>query len=153
MGQHSLAPSRCEPGPRIPILENPKHRIDQVPGSVTGEHMLTCNDVHAARGWIVRQSRFEDIYCAGEGLAEHAIHFWVGSRDTVVENNVIVDCARAIGFGLGENGNGEGRAYQDDPYPGAGYIGHYDGLIRNNAVWAAVEWFDTGIGLEQARGA
>ena len=110
-------------------------------------------DVHAARGWIVRQSRFEDIYCAGEGLAEHAIHFWVGSRDTLVENNVIVDCARAIGFGLGENGNGEGRAYDDDPYPGAGYIGHYDGLIRNNAVWAAVEWFDTGIGLEQARGA
>jgi hypothetical protein len=110
-------------------------------------------DVHAGRGWIVRQNRFEDIYCAGEGLAEHAVHFWVGSRDTLIEDNVIVDCARAIGFGLGEAGNGEGRTYEDDPYPGAGYIGHYDGLIRNNAVWAAIEWFDTGIGLEQARGA
>jgi hypothetical protein len=109
-------------------------------------------DVHAGRGWVVRQNRFEDIYCAGEGLAEHAVHFWVGSRDTLVEDNVIVDCARGIGFGLGESGNGEGRAYDDDPYPGAGYIGHYDGLIRNNAVWAAIEWFDTGIGLEQARG-
>jgi len=110
-------------------------------------------DVHAGRGWVVRQNRFEDIYCAGEGLAEHAVHFWVGSRDTLVEDNVIVDCARGIGFGLGEEGNGEGRDYDDDPYPGAGYIGHYDGLIRNNAVWAAIEWFDTGIGLEQARGA
>ena len=110
-------------------------------------------DVHAGRGWVVRLNRFEDIYCAGDGLAEHAIHFWTGSRDTLVEDNVIVDCARAIGFGLGESGNGESRAYDDDPYPGAGFIGHYDGLIRNNAVWAATEWFDTGIGLEQARGA
>jgi len=110
-------------------------------------------DVHAGRGWVVRLDRFEDIYCAGEGLAEHAIHFWTGSRDTLVEDNVIVDCARGIGFGLGETGNGESRAYADDPYPGAGFIGHYDGLIRNNAVWAASEWFDTGIGLEQARGA
>jgi len=110
-------------------------------------------DVHAGRGWVVRLDRFEDIYCAGEGLAEHAIHFWTGSRDTLVEDNVIVDCARGIGFGLGEAGNGETRAYDDDPYPGAGFIGHYDGLIRNNALWAASEWFDTGIGLEQARGA
>jgi hypothetical protein len=110
-------------------------------------------DVHAGRGWIVRLDRFEDIYCAGEGLAEHAIHFWTGSRDTLVEDNVIVDCARGIGFGLGEAGNGESRAYPDDPYPGVGFVGHYDGIIRNNAVWAASEWFDTGIGLEQARGA
>jgi hypothetical protein len=109
-------------------------------------------DVHSAQGWIVRQNRFVDIYCAGEGLAEHAIHFWVQSRDTVVENNVIVNCARAIGFGLGDAGNGQARVYPDDPYPGVGYIGHYDGLIRNNAIWADLPWFDTGIGLEQSRG-
>ena len=109
-------------------------------------------DVHSARGWTVRQNRFDTIYCAGEGLAEHAIHFWVGARDTVVENNVIVNCARAIGFGLGDMGNGLTRTYADDPYPGVGYIGHYDGIIRNNAVWADIAYFDTGIGLEQARG-
>lgn len=110
-------------------------------------------DAHSARGWIVRHNRFEDLYCAGEGLAEHAIHFWVGSRDTLVENNVILNCARGIGFGLGESGNGLGRAYPDDPYPGVGYVGHYDGLIRNNVIFADVPWCDTGIGLEQARGA
>jgi hypothetical protein len=109
-------------------------------------------DVHSARGWVVRQNRFVDIYCAGEGLAEHAVHFWVQSRDTLVENNVIVNCARAIGFGLGDAGNGQARVYADDPYPGVGYVGHYDGLIRNNAIWADLPWFDTGIGLEQARG-
>jgi hypothetical protein len=110
-------------------------------------------DVHSAWGWVVRQNRFEGIYCENGGLAEHAIHFWVGARDTVVENNVIVNCARAIGFGLGENGNGNTRVYDPDPYPGAGYIGHYDGIIRNNAVWSDIAFYDTGIGLEQARGA
>jgi hypothetical protein len=110
-------------------------------------------DVHSGRAWVISGNRFDSIYCAGEGLAEHAVHFWVGARDTLVENNLIVNCARGIGFGLGDAGNGQSRDYPDDPYPGVGYIGHYDGLIRNNAIWADVPWFDTGIGLEQARGA
>ena len=48
-------------------------------------------DAHAARGWIVRRNTFTGIYCAGEGLAEHAVHFWRSSRDTLVENNTIID--------------------------------------------------------------
>ena len=107
-------------------------------------------DVHSARGWTVRDSTFADIYCAGEGLAEHAIHFWVGARDTVVERNVIVDCARGIGFGLVESG--ATRTYPDDPYPGL-FVGHYDGIIRNNVIVADIAYYDTGIELDQARGA
>jgi hypothetical protein len=34
-----------------------------------------------------------------------------------------------------------------------GHKGHYDGVIRNNVVWATVPYFDTGIGLEAAPGA
>jgi hypothetical protein len=108
-------------------------------------------DVHSGRGWVVRNNEFRDIYCAGEGLAEHAIHFWSASRDTLVENNLIVNCARGVGFGLVENGGT--RPYADDPYPNAGYVGHYDGIIRNNVVYADNPWFDTGIELAQARGA
>jgi hypothetical protein len=108
-------------------------------------------DAHGSRGWSVQWNRFEDIQCAGQGLAEHAIHFWDGARDTIAENNTIVNCARGIGFGLGDTGTG--RAYADDPYPGAGFIGHYDGIIRNNVIYATVPYYDTGIGLEQARGA
>jgi hypothetical protein len=107
-------------------------------------------DVHGGRGWLVRGNRFQDIYCRTGKLAEHAVHFWTGSRDTVVENNLIVDCARGIGFGL--VADGDGRAYPDDPYPGRGYIGHYDGIIRNNVVSAAIPQYDTGIELDQARG-
>jgi hypothetical protein len=106
-------------------------------------------DAHGARDWIVRLNRFESIRC-GEGLAEHAVHFWTGSRDTLVERNTIVDCARGIGFGLGERTDWA-RRYQDEA--GEGYVGHYGGIIRNNVVVASRPAMDTGIGLEQARGA
>jgi hypothetical protein len=107
-------------------------------------------DAHGARGWIVRKNRFEGFWCA-MGLSEHAVHFWSASRDTLTENNVIVDCAMGIGYGLGETGTS--RPYPDDPYPGVGFVGHYDGIIRNNVVYADIAGFDTGIALEQARGA
>ena len=107
-------------------------------------------DAHATRDWVVRDNEFRGIYCAGEGLAEHAIHFWKGARDTVVERNRIVDCARGIGLGLGESG--ETRTYADDPYPGL-FVGHYGGILRNNILLATVPWYDTGIELQQARDA
>lgn len=121
-------------------------RVERTPGGCYTGGI----DVHGGRGWSVRNNRFEGIYCAGEGLAEHAVHFWVGSRDTLVENNVIVDCARGIGFGLG-NGGGT-RVYADNPYPGVTPIGHFDGMLRNNVLWFNHRYYDTGIELEQARG-
>jgi hypothetical protein len=113
-------------------------------------------DGHQARSWHVTQNTFVGIHCENGSIAEHAVHFWTASRDTLVERNTIVDCARGIGFGLGDGGgNDPDRAYADDPYPGIGYVGHYDGIIRNNviAISPGFEFFDTGIELEQARGA
>ena len=109
-------------------------------------------DAHAARGWTVRDNTFEGIYCVDEGLAEHAVHFWTASRDNTVVRNVINNCARGIGFGLIENKD-DARTYDDDPYPNAGYIGHYGGAIRNNFIWAGLPQMDTGIQLAQTRGA
>jgi len=105
-------------------------------------------DVHAGRDWVVRHNRFEGIYCAGEGLAEHAIHFWKRSRATLVENNVIVNCARGVGFGMGDTNTGT-RVYADAPY--GGDLGHIDGVIRNNVIFADIDYFDTGIEIMQAR--
>jgi hypothetical protein len=115
-------------------------------------------DAHLARGWWVHHNHIEGFFCA-EGLSEHGIHFWNSARDTVVEQNRIVDCARGIGFGLGENGNGTARDYGDDACPGASFVGHYGGLIRNNvvfgssgALFSSQFGFDSGVSLEQACG-
>ena len=112
-------------------------------------------DGHSARGWVIRGNRISGFWCAA-GLSEHGVHFWSASRDTVVEENVIVDCARGVGFGLGQTG--ANRVYPDDPYPGVGYLGHVDGAIRNNFVaasdpdlFASQFGFDAGIAIEQAR--
>jgi hypothetical protein len=114
-------------------------------------------DAHSAQGWVVRLNTFRGIYCEGSGLAEHAVHFWSASRDTLVERNIIIDCARGIGFGLGDgSGAGADREYDDEPSPGvAGYVGHHGGVIRNNwlSISEGLEYFDTGIELEQAHGA
>jgi len=114
-------------------------------------------DVHQAQGWIVRRNRIEGFWC-DTGLSEHGIHFWQCCRDTLVEENVIVDCARGIGFGL--NQMESCRTYPDDPYPAVGFKDHIDGVIRNNFVAAAdpgllasPDGFDTGIAVTQAYGA
>jgi hypothetical protein len=46
------------------------------------------------------------------------------------------------------------RDYADNPYPGVStYIGHYDGIIRGNAIFGDIDFYDTGVELAQARGA
>lgn len=114
-------------------------------------------DAHLGWGWEIRDNHIEGFWCE-QGLSEHGVHFWNGARDTLVERNVIVDCARGVGFGLGANGNGTTREYDDDPCPGAsGYVGHFGGIIRNNTVLAgrpelfdSQSGFDSGVALEQA---
>jgi len=109
-------------------------------------------DLHQSWGWIVRDNTIKDIYCTNGGLAEHAIHFWQTNRDSIVERNTIVNCARGIGFGLGSQGND--RIYPDDPLAGNGVdpaiVDHIGGMIRNNFIFSDTTEYDTGIGLEAA---
>ena len=108
-------------------------------------------DAHAAWGWIIRLNEIRGFWC-DSGLSEHAVHMWRTCRDTVVEANIITDCARGIGFGMGDSGTSDDRVYADNPYPEAGYLGHIDGIIRNNFIFSTISGFDAGITLEQARG-
>ena len=91
-------------------------------------------DAHAAKGWVVRNNRFEDIISPDTTVAEYAIHFWNDSGDNLVENNLIINCDRGIGFGLNSRGN-------------------TGGTIRNNMIYHADNkgaFADTGISIHNS---
>ncbi len=92
-------------------------------------------DAHHATGWQIRDNEIRGFWCEGS-LAEHGVHFWSDSQDTLVERNRIIDCDRGIGFGLGGSG-------------------HKGGIIRNNMIYHGPDhgFSDVGIGLESASGA
>ncbi len=115
-------------------------------------------DAHQSRGWEIHDNQIEGFWCE-QGLSEHAIHLWTGSRDPLIERNILVDNARGIGLGM--QADGTGRIYADDPCPSAdGYVDHYGGIVRNNFIFAgradlfaSQSGFDCGICLAQACGA
>jgi hypothetical protein len=93
-------------------------------------------DCHRGEGWVVRGNVFRNIKSPETSPAEHAIHFWSWARGTLIENNVIINCDRGIGLGLGERG-------------------HADGVVRNNMIYHRADdagAADVGIGLESAPG-
>lgn len=91
-------------------------------------------DGHQTKNWIVRNNIFKYFISPGGDIAEHAIHFWSDSEDTLVEGNVILNCDRGIGFGLNDRG-------------------HIRGIIRNNMIYHNANDYsfaDVGIILENA---
>lgn len=92
-------------------------------------------DAHHAADWTIKDNVIRGFWC-NESLSEHGVHFWSFSQNTVVERNLIVNCDRGIGFGLGSSG-------------------HVGGIIRNNMIYhdTGHTHSDVGIGLESASGA
>lgn len=93
-------------------------------------------DAHSAKNWIVRNNTFKYIISPSDRISEFAIHFWNHSANNLVEKNLIINCDRGIGFGLGDRGNS-------------------GGIIRNNMIYHAAghgDYADTGIALEESPG-
>lgn len=57
-------------------------------------------DVHGGKDWIVRNSLFKGIASPESRIAEHAIHFWNNTKNILIENNIIINSDRGIGFGM-----------------------------------------------------
>ncbi len=94
-------------------------------------------DGHYCKNWIIRNNVFRGIRSPDGNIAQHAVNLWSGSEGTLVENNLVINCDRGIGFGLGERG-------------------HVGGIIRNNMIYHAeisgVDNGDGGIILESSPG-
>ncbi|MBN2714241.1 MAG: hypothetical protein JXX14_00220 [Deltaproteobacteria bacterium] len=115
-------------------------------------------DAHQARGWIIQDNTISGFWCPN-GLAEHAVHFWRGCRDTVVERNILTNNARGVGFGMATEG--DARTYSDTPcgLNATAYVGHVNGVIQNNFIHASdpdllasEDGFDCGVCLWSACG-
>ncbi len=93
-------------------------------------------DAHNATNWIIRDNEFRNIRSPSHAVAEHAVHFWSNSRNTFVERNLIINCDRGIGFGLGDRG-------------------HIGGIIRNNMIYhdTSEGFADVAIALESVTNA
>jgi len=58
-------------------------------------------DAHGSKGWHVYNNEFHNIASPSKKIAEHAIHFWNNSANNIIENNLIMNSDRGIGFGFG----------------------------------------------------
>ena len=90
-------------------------------------------DIHGGNYWNVYDNVFKNIASPSKSQAEHAIHFWDHSADNFIHRNIIINCDRGIGFGLGKSPN-EG------------------GIISNNMIYndGKSKFNDVGIGLESS---
>jgi len=108
----------------------------------TARHWYTEGiDVHAGSNWVVRKNLFRNIRGpAGAKNVGGAIDFWNRSRDTLVEQNVIINCAVGIRLGIVDR-----RGYED----------HAGGIVRNNFIYrakGACHWADVGIIVNDSPG-
>jgi hypothetical protein len=78
--------------------------------------------VHASHDWVVRNNFFRNIRGPKEDASVGGcIDFWNGSRNTLVEGNVIVNARMGIRFGIVRRENG---LHENE-----------GGMVRNNIIW------------------
>ena len=98
-------------------------------------------DAHGIQDWIIQNNVFDSIASPAKHIAEHAIHLWNNSANNKVNNNLIINSDRGIGFGM-RNGINHKLKY-----------GNLGGEIRNNIIYHANnnhKYADAGITLEDS---
>ncbi|MCB2173630.1 right-handed parallel beta-helix repeat-containing protein [bacterium] len=90
---------------------------------------------HNAQRWVVRDNVWRRIRTSSDNAPVQTILFWSGSRDTVVERNLLIDCSRGIAFGDSSHGPGD----------------HIGGIVRNNIIYNRLP-HDTAVEMVHATG-
>lgn len=110
-----------------------KCSLFEYPNGIGPQFYIGGLDVHEGSEWIVSDNVFRNIASPEGSLAEHAIHFWNHASNNMIERNIIINCDRGIGFGLGNSPNEAG-------------------IIRNNMIYndGTAPFDDVGIGLESS---
>ena len=130
---------RAEISADFGLIENSTFRYTE---GIGPNYYIGGIDLHAGNSWIIRNNKFKDIPSPGSSIAEHAIHAWNNANNTLVEQNIIEDCDRSIGFGL----------YTQDRHSSIAFS-HRGGTIRNNLILHKNNndpFADTGIILEDS---
>ena len=124
------------PGPHDGLISCSRIEYsDHAPGDYTNGI-----DVLGGRGWVVRGNIVRRIRGPeGRRTTGPAILFWGGSSDTIIEENLVLDCFRGIALGIG-------------PKNGGGLGDHRGGVIRGNAVCNLEPWADEGIEVNNCAG-
>jgi len=89
--------NRAEKSSDFGLIEN---SVFQYTEGVGPNYYIGGVDLHAGNSWIIRNNTFRSIASPAESIAQHAIHAWNNAYNTIIEDNVIEDCDRAIGLGL-----------------------------------------------------
>ncbi len=100
-------------------------------------------DALGAESWIIRGNVFRDIASPKKHISQHAVHFWVNSKDTQVIDNLFIDNDRSIGFGMPIS------SHSSTDYS------HFGGMIEGNVVYHSANgdpFGDVGIILEASPG-
>jgi hypothetical protein len=97
-------------------------------------------DCNACPSWVVRDNEISDVRAREGGTSGTAIQFKSGSRDTVIERNVLHDSFIGVSFG----GFGNPMGWSGQPWE------HVGGVVRNNVIYRCE---DAGITVISARDA
>jgi len=107
--------------------------------------------ISRAQGWTLRDNHLEDLWCNAAAAAP-AIAALGGSRDTVIERNLIEDCGTGLQIGLSDAT--VARGYDDVECNEKALVQHVGGILRNNLIVATSTslhlsdtGFDVGIAL------
>ncbi len=96
-------------------------------------------DAHGVTNWLIRKNVFKYIASPEKQISEYAVHLWGNAQNNIVDNNIIIDSDRGIGFGMGNN--------KSDNFSS------FAGVVSNNIIWHSNNdhpFADTGICLENS---